>query len=228
MKLAVAFFAIAALAPLSAARAQVTGTYPDGLYCTGNSAGKSQLYYLTEMGSVITYSNYVGISNSVLYFNLDGSYNSHIGASPDWWGQCQSKSLTQLKTENRTFNFGGTPAGSVMAFNLASCPSGWTALNDSAGRFIVGVGTLGPDNYSLGGTGGEARHTLSVAEIPSHTHSMATLDLGANPYSGGATKGPYNRSWGPGETAPPTEPTGGGEPHENRPPYLALLYCQKG
>lgn len=123
-----------------------------------------------------------------------------------------------------------TPAGAVMGFNLASCPSGWTDFAAGQGRFLVGVGAStggGAFTYTLGVTGGENWHTLTEAEMPRHSHDLNTLDLGANPYSGGNSKGPYGKSWGPGMAAPNSGSAGGDQPHENRPPFVAVLWCVK-
>lgn len=117
----------------------------------------------------------------------------------------------------------GVPTGAVLAFNLASCPSGWSALASAEGRVILGAGSLGGDAYGLGDTGGAARHTLTVDEMPRHNHQAIRLrvhsaDNGVDNeccFARGAT------------TTDPTSFTGGDQPHENRPPYLALLYCQK-
>jgi hypothetical protein len=114
-----------------------------------------------------------------------------------------------------------TPTGMVAAFNLASCPSGWTAVPNAAGRFVVGTGTLAPDTYALGSTGGSARHTLTLAELPAHDHATSWRTAGA-----GFALGPYGPPAEVGASQRTTS-TGGGQPHENRPPYLALLYCQK-
>lgn len=64
------------------------------------------------------------------------------------------------------------PAGAVMPFNLSACPSGWTALAGAAGRVIVGVGSNGTNAYALGNSGGADSRTLTVAQMPSHTHSV--------------------------------------------------------
>lgn len=64
------------------------------------------------------------------------------------------------------------PAGAVMPFNLSACPSGWTALAGAAGRVIVGVGSNGTNTYALGNSGGADNRTLTVAQMPSHTHSV--------------------------------------------------------
>lgn len=67
---------------------------------------------------------------------------------------------------------GSIPAGAVMAFNLASCPTGWTSLAGAAGRIIVGVGNNGTNSYALSASGGSDNITLSVAQLPAHTHTV--------------------------------------------------------
>jgi tail collar domain protein len=53
-------------------------------------------------------------------------------------------------------------------------PTGWLLCDGNNGtpdlrnRFIVGAG----NSYAVGVTGGEATHTLTVNEIPSHSHSF--------------------------------------------------------
>lgn len=56
----------------------------------------------------------------------------------------------------------------------SNIPSGWVLCDGNNGtpdlrnRFIVGAGSV----YSINSTGGEATHTLSVAEMPSHNHDQ--------------------------------------------------------
>lgn len=115
----------------------------------------------------------------------------------------------------------GIPSGAVMPFNLASCPSGWSAFASAQGRFVVGTG----GGYALGNTGGAENVTLTVNEMPSHTHNTYSSDNAASPrtypYAGQMGNYSVNSSGGP------TQARGGDQPHENRPPYVALLYCQK-
>ena len=75
-------------------------------------------------------------------------------------------------------------------------------------------------------TGGSESVTLTVNQIPAHTHThtKATHPSGSGPEQ--------NQSGGPedrtnfGDTGT-TSSTGGGQSHENRPPYYALCYIMK-
>jgi len=91
---------------------------------------------------------------------------------------------------------------------------------DLRDRFVVGA-AVSPDlgNYNLGDVGGSADHALSVAELPSHTHGshVHTPDVDVEGPAGVPTPAP-------GLTAPAqTGAAGSGTPHENRPPYYALV-----
>lgn len=62
---------------------------------------------------------------------------------------------------------------------LASVGFGtWVAYG--AGRVLVGVGT----GFAAGALGGEATHSLSVAEMPAHNHTYTVNAAGAHTHSG--------------------------------------------
>jgi hypothetical protein len=126
-----------------------------------------------------------------------------------------------------TWPSGGVPSGAVEAFDLASCPAGWSEYISARDRTIIGSGL----SYSRGATGGEAVHTLTINEIPPHTHNIGPLWAGGAG-GGGATRieAPWNTGDG-GERLTTgyltTNLTGGGQPHNNMQPYIALLFCKK-
>jgi microcystin-dependent protein len=85
--------------------------------------------------------------------------------------------------------------------------------------------------FTIGQRGGEAAHTLNSSEMPQHTHT-----LGATP-NAGTTAVPTGNVYGKGLQNTYSSATslvamstgtvssvGGSQPHENRPPFLALNF----
>jgi microcystin-dependent protein len=147
--------------------------------------------------------------------------------------------------EIRTMAFPQVPASGWMATNAERLAAGFGPLED-----LIGIrygGTRGVDfalpdlqdrvaihgsGVLLGNTGGKARHQLSLAELPIHSH---TASAAAVP---GDDPSPENRAWGvqtagraygaaPDRSlrADVVAPAGGVMPHENRPPFLGLNHC---
>ena len=99
----------------------------------------------------------------------------------------------------------------------------WSAFG--AGKVMVGLDAGDTSFDTVGETGGEKTHTLTVAEMPSHKHGMG--------YTGDATGGVYA-----GQTGTPSEPssfnnllfmseTGGGQAHNNLPPYIVVYFWKR-
>ena len=106
------------------------------------------------------------------------------------------------------------PVGSIYQSTVDTSPQTlfggtWERLKD---RFLLAAG----DSYAAGATGGEAAHTLTVAEMPAHQHDITTLPSNeAGQEWAGAS----------GVSAVRTQRTtivGGGAAHNNMPPYLAV------
>jgi len=127
------------------------------------------------------------------------------------------------------------PIGSIVIWSgtVASIPSGWQLCDGTNGtpdlrdRFVVGArqdsGGVSMTNVSgsLTKIGGEAKHTLTIAEMPAHSHSYrwwsawyfsGSSELGA--------KGSYDDNH-------QTSTVGGGQPHNILPPYYALCLIMK-
>jgi len=95
-------------------------------------------------------------------------------------------------------------------------------LPDMRGRVAVGVGQqTGGTDFTLGLTGGEETHQLTVAELASHAHTQEnTLVVGTS------AEPPLDAS-GPNPLTAYTGNTGGDTPHNNLQPYLALKFIIK-
>lgn len=115
------------------------------------------------------------------------------------------------------------PIGSIYMSVNSTSPEAlfggkWEQLKD---RFLLGAG----DTYSNGSTGGEATHTLSVEEMPTHHHALRWYGLG----SGNGAKLAYGNSNASfiGNDGAPMLDVGGSKAHNNMPPYLAVYIWKR-
>lgn len=104
----------------------------------------------------------------------------------------------------------------------AAVPAGWKSgtnftLPDAQDVFINGVGSSG----TLAATGGSASHTLAANEMPAHTHTYTMPLISVDTVGVGAPL-PVADQITPGT---PTGSAGGGAAHENRPPFLQLVFA---
>lgn len=111
------------------------------------------------------------------------------------------------------------------------------ALPNLQDRTPLHAGITSSGTYVQGSVGGEAAHTLTLAEMPAHTHSVlattnnaAAIALGPEnaiaasgahqPYRSGAVQAVTMKAGiGAAQTG------GSGQPHANLQPYLAVNFC---
>lgn len=77
----------------------------------------------------------------------------------------------------------------------------------------------GDGAYSLGDSGGEDSHTLTTAEMPGHTHTYTPPEMTIDLKAPGAPDILAARLGTPTTTGS----TGDDDPHENRPPFHAMI-----
>lgn len=135
---------------------------------------------------------------------------------------------------------GGLPRGAVVAFdrddlNEDKCPDGWSPFKEGRARAIVGSGNpasagtrMGSNEdgtplngYVLREHGGKQVTKLTIDEMPMHTHGAPSFGGTNSARPGGQGDGLF----GSGKSA--TDPTGGGKPFTNMPPFIALYLCKK-
>ena len=147
--------------------------------------------------------------------------------------------ISEKKIEDKDQNLLDTlnmvyPVGSIyMSVNSTSPASlfggTWERIKD---RFLLASG----DTYSAGSTGGEAQHTLTVDEMPSHRHSSSSYQIGyptnytgADNYCTWVNNGtPRNNDVYFDQSGPiRTSYVGGSKPHNNMPPYIVVYMWKR-
>jgi microcystin-dependent protein len=123
-----------------------------------------------------------------------------IGGDSSTWGNVLNQTITAVDSQVYTNQMAGVPIGSITMFGGAAAPTNWLICDGSAlsttgtyaalfaaigyayggggasfnlpnlaGKFPGGVGNIG----ALGQSGGEATHTLTLAELAAHNHPVS-------------------------------------------------------
>ncbi len=141
-----------------------------------------------------------------------------FGFPPKGWALCNGQ-LLPINQNQALFSLLGTTYGGDGRVNFG--------LPNLQGRTPMHVG----DGHTLGELGGEQNHTLSIAEIPAHTHSWGATNTAANaPNPTSNLLGSAPEYDGSGSNLTPMYPgvlstVGGSQPHPNMQPYLTLNFC---
>lgn len=110
--------------------------------------------------------------------------------------------------------------------------AGTFAVPNMTYRMPVGWGEGAPGVYgTVGSTGGEEVHTLTFNEMPSHGHDISATQIGWNTTGVFATNIGAGSGWdylgradGSEKTRAVAQNSGGGQPHNNMPPYLVIKF----
>lgn len=116
------------------------------------------------------------------------------------------------------------PIGSIYTSVTSANPStlfggNWEAFG--AGRVLIGLDSADTDFDAVEETGGAKTHTLTTAEMPSHTHTFTAFQT---------TSGSNNRTGGGALSASAsstTASTGGGGAHNNVQPYIVVYMFKR-
>ena len=159
------------------------------------------------------------------------------GSAPRGWLLCQGQAVSRT-TYAKLFSVIGTTYGSGDGSTTFNIPN-------MKGRFPLGCGEPTSNtahawgdnltyngvniyNEALGNRGGESMHTLDINQMPSHRHYIRE-EYGTAPSSSYPPNATYSmiagdsagtKSW---QNAPISD-TGGGQAHNNMPPYSAVNF----
>ena len=116
------------------------------------------------------------------------------------------------------------PIGSIYTSVTSANPStlfggNWEAFG--AGRVLIGLDSADTDFDAAEETGGAKTHTLTTAEMPSHTHTFTAFQTisGSNNRTGGGALSASASST--------TASTGGGGAHNNVQPYIVVYMFKR-
>jgi microcystin-dependent protein len=138
--------------------------------------------------------------------------------APKGWALCNGQ-LLPINQNQALFSLLGTTFGGDGRVNFA--------LPDLRGRTPIHVGS----GHTLGERGGEQAHTLSIAEIPTHTHVLnGTSNTGNALIPTGnllakANLPAYRTPDNLVAMAPSVTNVGGSQAHLNMQPFLTLNFC---
>jgi hypothetical protein len=132
--------------------------------------------------------------------------------------------MQYLYSQGGDFEVNPYPIGAIYMSTRITSPASlfggsWTRIQD---KFLLAAGS----SYSAGTTGGSATHTLTVNEMPSHNHNLAVRlnSTSGNMYTSPTAAGDSGIE---GTSTWAVENNGGGQPHNNMPPYLAVYVWKR-
>jgi microcystin-dependent protein len=139
--------------------------------------------------------------------------------APKGWAMCNGQ-LLPINQNQPLFALLGTTFGGDGRVNFG--------LPDLRARVPIHVG----NGHTLGERAGEDNHTLTLAEMPQHLHtvSVSNASTGGDVSPVGRFLGSGNNMYhAPASVTPMNQTTitnvGGSQPHLNDQPYLVLTYC---
>src|SRR4051794_7878384 len=138
---------------------------------------------------------------------------------PKGWALCNGQ-LLPINQNQALFSLLGTTFGGDGRVNFA--------LPNLQGRTPIHVGS----GHTLGERAGEQAHTLSIAELASHTHVVkgSSTPAETNTPTTSAYLGSVNNAYGQASNLVSLSPSsvtnaGGSQAHPNMQPFLTLSFC---
>jgi microcystin-dependent protein len=146
-----------------------------------------------------------------------------FGFAPKGWAMCNGQ-LLPINQNQALFSLLGTTFGGDGRVNFA--------LPNLQGKTPIHSGS----GFTLGQTGGEQAHTLTLGELPTHIHALQASNTNGDAPVPAAAQGNVLAANASALYNPPNHPlvplnagsvtpVGGSQAHQNMQPFLALNFC---
>ena len=138
--------------------------------------------------------------------------------APKGWAKCDGQ-LLAINQNQATFSLMGTMYGGNGQTNFA--------LPNLRGRIPLHCG----NSLSQGTVLGEEAHTLTIGEMPNHTHTLSAANADGDDTNTPANMlGAFNNGYRGATNLIAIQTNtitnvGGSQPHENRQPFLTMNWC---
>lgn len=137
---------------------------------------------------------------------------------------------TAINANNLNFNFEEVmnliyPVNSIVIKADNEDYSDWLGFEwerTLIGRVPVGIDSSDSDFNAIGKVGGEKEHTLTIDEIPDHSHGAAISGGTGNVYTAGSFLSGQSPLY-----YIPTNAVGGDQPHNNLQPYQVVAFWKR-
>lgn len=180
------------------------------------------------------------LNENILYLGDTGDGGTEVINADTWSGHTPTTFLSLVYPVGAIYmSINATSPETLFGFGT------WERIKDT---FLLSAG----DTYNAGSTGGSAKHTLTINEMPSHGHLVYVWDAAGTTgnayYYNGATKTTHSgariynatsSTWvasgsealvagsGRGDPSGGTNLIGSGSAHNNMPPYLAVYMWKR-
>ena len=142
--------------------------------------------------------------------------------SPRWEYLCAENEHFTLNGDTQV-RFGANGKFVTETFHAGTYPASVDAFGSDPANGVPKHVEIYRETIYLGDAGGEDKHTLTVDEIPPHRHTQ-TVGLSHTPNASYVVaEGQYQTP----ETPILSSETGGGQAHNNMPPYLAVYMWKR-
>ena len=160
--------------------------------------------------------------------NAAETFSAATAASGTNTTQVATTAYVQGEFTSANINDAAYPVGSIYISVVSTNPATllgvgtWTAFAE--GRMLVGLKSTDTDFDTVEETGGAKTHTLTVDEMPSHSH---TLNYYPDTAGGGSSPSKHGDSDNVTSTEIASDSTGGGSAHDIMNPYIVTYMWKR-